>query len=120
MSLILKTPDVSMFGDTVAGGAVALPFAFTIPNITASADPPIAAINFNGSTSFIQYANNFVSGFSSQFAMSFWVKPTYQSSVFFPIFIGSKVVFDVFSIFFFPLIPRVPKDATFFLFFFKI
>ena len=47
------------------------------------------AINFNSSTSLVRYANDFVGGYGTQFAISFWIKPVYQSSVLFPIIIGS-------------------------------
>ena len=46
------------------------------------------AINFNSSTSLVRYTNDFIGGFGA-FAISFWIKPVYQSSVFFPIIIGS-------------------------------
>ncbi len=46
-------------------------------------------VSFNGTTSHIRYANDFVGGFTDQLAISFWCKPIGTPSVNFPVIIGS-------------------------------
>jgi hypothetical protein len=58
------------------------------PDLAMLTSANVGAINFNGSTSYIEYTNNAFGNFGSALTISFWIKPEYLSTVFFPVIIG--------------------------------
>ncbi len=58
------------------------------PDLAMLTSANVGAINFNGSTSYIEYTNNAFGNFGSALTISFWIKPEYLSTVIFPVIIG--------------------------------
>jgi hypothetical protein len=85
MSLILKSPDLAVFGGRVLTGVSSLSSAF---DLTAAGflNYPVDAIDFNGTSSYVEYPNNLFGGWgwstsgmttgqTKGITLSLWIKP---------------------------------------------
>lgn len=84
MSLILKSPDITLFGGRVLSGISSISSAFDLTaagKIRFDAD----AISFNGTSGYIQYGGNgwtYEVGENNDITVSFWVKPNIGANQF--------------------------------------
>lgn len=83
MSLILKSPDVAMFGTPIVSGSIDLDSVFTMTTAgRVKIDVPGGLDFAGGFNSYYNYANNWCGGLTStsDMTVSFWIKPDLVAS----------------------------------------